>query len=738
MRRAALIPCAGLLLLLSLCPAAGADVFGPISLVSESVNQQAVYAHDPAVSGNGRYVAFDGSYGGQTGVFRRDLVTGAVEPVAAGVEGTPSGSAELPSISESGRYVSFTTTEPLVPGDGNEGPDVYVRDMEIHSDSPCAEGSPPEEPCAFELASAFNGSGAALSYSTPEPSKYGSLASGRFALSADGRRVVFVTNAISNLANVVAAELTTPALQVAVRDLDTDETRLVSVAQGGGPVSAKEGAGTYGAVYASGATIPEFRAPGAYELPSPLGASISADGSTVAWLGQNVSEQTETLPAETLPVRYAEPLWRDIATEGPTRRITGGSDPADPECAASGEGALPREAPTSDPCQGPFLTLADTESPGTWQGRTGDQVPQLSANGSIVAFLSQAPRAGSGTAFQDQYNDLYVANMGGGLSRVQATRPLTEPASANAGDPATTAPIVDFGISPDGSEVAFTTQRTQFPLGSPAYVSAPAAVAGLVELFDVDLSDDTLTRVTQGFEQGPGEHPHPAVGSGQDPYGPTDGALSPSFSADGNTLAFSSTASNLVYGDGNTPQTDTSTTFDGSDAFVVSRQLFHPTPTPQLISPPPPPPPVIEPAWMLSAIAIPRANGTVLLEVEVPGAGTVSARASSTVRIRSAGSSRTARRSTRRVHTSSVAARTVAKATGPSAGGLVSLGLTLSPAYKSLAEQRGGLSSTVSVTFTAAGHPALRESVVVSFRRVVRHASGAAAHRRRVRGAKRR
>ena len=40
--------------------------------------QQADYAHDPAISGNGRYVAFDGSFGGLTGVWRRDLQTGAV------------------------------------------------------------------------------------------------------------------------------------------------------------------------------------------------------------------------------------------------------------------------------------------------------------------------------------------------------------------------------------------------------------------------------------------------------------------------------------------------------------------------------------------------------------------------------------------------------------------------------------------------------------------------------------
>ncbi len=125
---------------------AGADVFGPISLVSRArpaANQQADYAHDPAISGDGHYVAFDGSFGGVTGVWRRDLATGAVEQVAGG-------DAELPSISEDGRYISFTTNEDLeqltkhsggLPDSEYESthkpPNVYVRDMDL---APCRTG----------------------------------------------------------------------------------------------------------------------------------------------------------------------------------------------------------------------------------------------------------------------------------------------------------------------------------------------------------------------------------------------------------------------------------------------------------------------------------------------------------------------------------------------------------------------------------------------------------------------
>jgi Tol biopolymer transport system component len=712
-----------------------ADVFGPISLVSESGSagaptgdaQQAVYAHDPAISGDGRYVAFDGSFGGETGVFRRDLATGVVEAVAVGATGTPAGSAELPSISRDGRYVSFTTTAALSPEDDNEAPDVYVRDMQARLGEP-----------AYALASAVDGSTQGLSYEPEGGSSYGSVAGGRSALSADGREVVFVTTAISNLAGAQ-----TPALQVAVRDLDTDSTRLVSVAYDPAtgrpavdpitkqqePVSGEEGGLTYGAVYSPSLPPPAFGPPAAYGLQSPVRASISADGSTVAWMGQDVSRQAQVLSDETLPAQYSEPLWRRIA-DGPealTRRITGGSDPSSPACEASGESALAETTSSSDPCQGPFRT----EGPGVWTGGIGNPVPQLSADGWTVAFLAGAPPIG-GTFGGDVLNDnsdLYVVDMAGGLTRTQALRPLTELASGNAQDPATTAPIVDLAISPDGSQVAYTTQRTVFPLGSPAYVTAPAATPGMVELFDVDLADNTLTRVTHGFTGGAGEAPHGTEVPGQDPYTSSDGALSPSFSDDGDTLAFSSTAANLVYGDGNTPQQSGSPVFDGSDAFVVSRVVFGETPAPQYISSAPSSP-SLSPAWHLGVSAFSRPNGTVLLEIEAPGAGALRVAADSAVRVKIKARPHNARPS-RHVRDArlTVAKRTVATRNARAHdGGLMVVTLKLARPYDALAGARGGLSTTVSVTFSAHDHPTLRESVAATFLRrkpPARHRRGA-------------
>ena len=737
---------------------AGAAVFGPISLISQSAvpgsvhNQQADYAHDPAISGIGQYVAFDGSFGGVTGVWRRNLATGAVEQVAGG-------DAELPSISEDGRYISFTTTQALLPEDHNKGPDVYVRDMEPQ----------PGEP-EYTLVSAVNGSPEGLTYeytgsSTAfEEENYGSLASGRSALSANGREVAFVTSAVSNLAGPH-----TPALQVALRNLDTRETRLVSVRIGTSdePVSTQEGENSYGAVFTGLAgKAPTFKSPpsyGEYSATPPLGASLSADGSTVAWMGDDIGQQVALLPAETRPASYTEPLWRRIApgSETPTRPITGGPDLANPACQASGETVLPGAASLSDPCQGPFAT-PEGEQPGIWAGGGfGELQPRLSADGYTVAFTAQAPLVSLGNDFGlapfGRPSDLYVANMHEGLTRDQALTQLTGLASGAEGDAATDGPIVDFDISPGGGQVAFTTQRTQFPLGSPAYISAPAAEAGMSELFDVDLADDTLTRVTRGFEGGPSEHPHIAVATGRDIYSSGDGALSPSFSDDGAELAFSSTASNLVYGDGNTPPAGQSDgPFDGSDAFVVSRILFPATPTPQYVSSAPELP--LTPIWNLGVTALSRANGSVLLYVQAPGAGTLRAGAQSAVVLQSPGAARAGRNvrhdsAAHRVspahgdvaarHASAASAlerdrlatRTVAtRATNPIGAGLETLTLALAARYRSLAGERGGLSATVTVTFAAPGHATLRESIPVTFLRKPRPSRSKARSHRASRG----
>lgn len=769
MRVAPALGCLAALIWLIAAAPASADVFGPLSLVSEGAvsldggpaqTEQALYAHDPAISGNGRYAVFDGYFGGRTGVWRRELQAPyAIQPVAVGevepggetcVERSPC-DAELPSISENGQYVSFTTTAALDPRDSTgPGANVYVRNMDVPESQACEEETTvnPAQPCAYTLASAVDGKAEGLSYyGGGGSSDYGSVAGGRSAISADGQEVAFVTTAVSNLAGPG-----TPPLQVAVRNISSGETELVSdeydAATGQAlpehPVSSVEDGATVGAVYTPQTTPPLFPFDNrAYKLPPAVGASISADGSTVAWMGRNVGKQAQMLPGEDVLPDYAEPLWRRIGDGplAPTRRVTGGSQPEAPGCAESGELALPggtAEQSLGDPCQGPFAVEARS---GAWASAVGDAIPQLSADGDKVAFLASAQLVSLGVDFgrsaEGEADDLYVVDMQEGLTRTQALQPITEIASGHESELAAAAPIVDVAISPDGEQVAFATQRTEFPLASPSFISQSSPVAGMSELFDADLADETLTRVTRGYLGGPSERPHQSILVDEgDPYGHrTDGALSPSFSDDGNTLAFASTASNLVPGDENTPsQEPGSGSADGSSVFAVHRLRFEPVATETYISKAPVQPSPEGPEWTLFADAETLPNGTVRIRCETPAAGVLSAYVQSSVpsSTKAASVARAAARKQRRREDARAAQAERYVALGyawvdaPS-GGFASLTLSLGAGFAQLASRPGGLTGKATLLFSPeiAARPPLERTLKVSFR--LRPAAAAAA-----------
>ncbi|MFJ5693865.1 DNRLRE domain-containing protein [Arthrobacter sp. NPDC093125] len=92
----------------------------------------------PAISGDGRYVAFQslapnlvpGDTNNDTDVFVHDRVTGSTEPVGVASDGTLANRESVgAAISPDGRYVSFTSpADNLVPGDTNDADDVFVHD----------------------------------------------------------------------------------------------------------------------------------------------------------------------------------------------------------------------------------------------------------------------------------------------------------------------------------------------------------------------------------------------------------------------------------------------------------------------------------------------------------------------------------------------------------------------------------------------------------------------------------
>ena len=152
--------------------------------ISETADGTAAngYSVQPALSGNGRYVAFvsdadnlaPGDTNGRIDVFVRDLETGAVERVSVSSSGTQgNGGSYEPALSADGRYVVFESfASNLVPGDTNRSDDVFVHDRETHTTS--------------RVSSGVSGVQADDANSTP-------------SVSADGRYVAFRSDA-SNLA----------------------------------------------------------------------------------------------------------------------------------------------------------------------------------------------------------------------------------------------------------------------------------------------------------------------------------------------------------------------------------------------------------------------------------------------------------------------------------------------------------------------------------------------------------
>ena len=97
-------------------------------------------SHEPAVSRNGRWVAFSSSAAnlvvGDTGnhqdIFLRDVLSNTTVRVSVGVSGTQSnGDSSEPVVSADGRYVAFSSTASnLTLDDTDADSDVFVRDMQ--------------------------------------------------------------------------------------------------------------------------------------------------------------------------------------------------------------------------------------------------------------------------------------------------------------------------------------------------------------------------------------------------------------------------------------------------------------------------------------------------------------------------------------------------------------------------------------------------------------------------------
>ncbi len=589
-------------------PAAGGFGAELVSVDNASDEQGNAPSTGAVISANGRYVVFqtratnffenDGGVKGphgidldvepsgtlrEGGIFRYDRVTGEIQLVADGseihTEGPEKGKlifrgAENPSVSVDGRYVAFSTAQQLAPQDNNENIDVYVRDMDIPLTADRKSSG------AYTLVSAKDGGEEAATYAPRDPPLPGDNPGAEVwpntSISADGRYVVFRTTELeSNLPDHSAVD--TPPGQLFVRDLQAKTTTLLSRDQ----TTVKNPSGD-----PSGGAI------------GP--ATISADGTTIAWVSTNAEAQTRFLPGESPVSEQPYYLWRRWQEPGVvTRRITGIADPEDPQC-AEGEGVTLSQT-AEGPCYGP---LSEQES--TLASIAG-VAPGLSADGYTVAFLAGAALRPNIT--KPGGLDVFLTSMKPGVTRKQGTRELT--LAASTGNPGASPSIESLALSQDGSTITFTTPRDNFVLPEPQQVGSFRPSPTASDLYLIHLSEDTLERAVLSDEGG-------------DPNGSI--AVNPTLSENGSTVAFASSSSNLIFGDAN----------GVSNAFIVTREPPGGTASPPAEFNP------VQGGFSLRAGASPElglrikraANGGLLLLVETPGAGKLSARAEGTITVK--------------------------------------------------------------------------------------------------------
>jgi Tol biopolymer transport system component/lysophospholipase L1-like esterase len=157
----------------------------------------------PAISANGRYIAFDTLSAGRNRVVLYDRQTGDLSTVSLTPLGfVPDGDSFGPSVSAKGRYVAFKSFGTnLVDGDTNGHPDVFVRDRSTGSNIRASMGVSEQQP---------NGP-------TDDP-----------AISTDGRYVAFAGTAT----NLVPDD-TNAKSDVFIRDLASNQTSRVSMTETG-------------------------------------------------------------------------------------------------------------------------------------------------------------------------------------------------------------------------------------------------------------------------------------------------------------------------------------------------------------------------------------------------------------------------------------------------------------------------------------------------------------------------
>lgn len=378
-------------------------------------------SHGRALSRNGRYFVFrsgatnltPGVLGTQ--VYLHDRQTRTLELISTGSNGPGSGDSLNPSISGDGRYVVFySEANNLVAGDTNGVGDIFVRDRVAQTTRRVSLSPQGTELSSISFDPAISGDGRTVAFATlasppnstlefaqvyavdlatglPElvsrtPSGgAGTGDSSEPALSADGRKIVFQSNALE----LVGAPPTF-AQEIMLWDRDSGQMELVSVPAPGGNGTG----GNFGPSISDDGRRVAFSANASLD---PLDNNGVVDGyvrdrwlgtTTVATIGHGNNRMTV---GASYPVISADGRWIVFTTTSPDVVPGGPSGIAH---------VYVRHLSTGE------IALASTNRNGVW-ANSSSIYPVIGGNASIVGFACDAtnliPDAGPQTSLSTMY-----------------------------------------------------------------------------------------------------------------------------------------------------------------------------------------------------------------------------------------------------------------------------------------------------------------------------------------------
>jgi uncharacterized repeat protein (TIGR01451 family) len=437
------------------------------------------------ISADGQVVVFE-SYGSDLSpldvneadedIFAWRMSTGVAMPVSVARSATPARGADRPMMSADGRFVAFESESAnLLAGDMNGSWDVFVYDLDAGTN----------------LLASVNGAG----------TDAGNESSGSPSISSDGRYVAFESAASDLVPNDVSGWTS----DVFVRDLQTAETRLVSVNRGG-------------------------FLPGNGDSGDPV---LSANGQVVVFVSQatDLTAHLDLLREDEEDDVFAHELVAGTTTLISVNRFgtaTGNGPSWNPVLSADGRyiafrshasDLVANDANNQDDI---FVydrvngsnTLVSVNAAGTGSGNSGSYDLRISADGRYIAFLSNASDLVANDA--NERGDVFLRDLVARVTHlVSVNRFGTGGGNGNSDTPS---------LSADGRYVAF------------ASFASDLVVNDLNERRDVfvrDLVANTTTLVSVN-----------CAGTG----GGNSSSSAPRLSADGRWLAFVSQASDLVAG----------------------------------------------------------------------------------------------------------------------------------------------------------------------------------------------